>query len=132
VPPPAQPPRPGRFPDKSTGDRLFSGDLDAGFEEYIIVAKDDNHQCLVVRSYFDTTHPPQCFIAMDYFFKTMAEAIAAVARADLDFYTRGQQFSQAALDAVEAGADLSRFIAGRNEVENPPPVTAPWPDQSSF
>jgi len=102
-----------RFPNKSIGERLFCGNLIEGFAEFVIIAKDSEHHCMVVLlNNFDLQWPPAAAIAQEDFFDSMIDAVKNAAEEDVDYYGKRAEFSKKALDAAIKGEDVSEFIGG--------------------
>lgn len=106
------------FPSKHIGDRLYAGDLDDGFTEYVVIAKDENHRCMVVPlNDFDLKYPPQIRIANDWYQETMADAVRQAAEHDVRYHGGRSENAKAALAAASSGEDVSRFVDGYEDPE---------------
>ena len=106
------------FPSKEVGDRFYSGDLDDGFREFIVIAKDDEHHCMVVPlNEFDLDYPPQARIASDWHQETKADAVRKAAECDVRYHGGRSENAKAALAAAISGEDVSQFMDGYKEPE---------------
>lgn len=107
------------FPDKEVGDSLFSGDLDDGFAEYLIVAKDESHLCLIVLCGNDVRmkYPPPVHFACNWHYTTLKEAMIECARSDLSYHQKKVDFAKNVLHAIETDGDLRQFWNGWSEEE---------------
>ena len=102
-----------RFPHKNVGDRVFAGDLIDGFWECIVVAKNDEGVCLIVRADdFDLQNPPRVFVACDWMWSTMEEALQNAAEEDREYHEPRLKYAKAALVAVKNGVDLTSYRDG--------------------
>ena len=101
------------FPDKRVGDKLFHGDLEDGFTEYVIVSKNDNGICMIVSlDHFDLHHPSCAMIACNYHYQTIEDAIEEIAIIDQEYHGARLKRAEEALAAVKKKEDLSRFVDG--------------------
>lgn len=99
------------FPTKEVGDRLYSGDLEDGISEYIIIAKDENHRCMVVGLHdFDLKWPPEIHLATKCHKETMTDAVKHAAKIDIEYHGEKFELAKGALQAASNGQDLSRFL----------------------
>lgn len=100
------------FPNKLVGDKLYHGDLEEGISESVIVAKDDEGYCLICDSYINEMYPPACHYACDFHSETLRDEIQRIAKNDVDYHEPRLAFAKAALLALDAGEDVSRFAEG--------------------
>ena len=108
-----------QFPHKAVGDRLFCGDLDDGICEYVIIAKDSEHHCMVVMlNDFSLNYPPAPQIACDYHKESIIDAVKEAATADVKYHGGKAANARAALEAATKGEDVSAFIDGYEEPED--------------
>lgn len=100
------------FPGAKVGDRLWAGELSEGFAEYIIVRLLPNDFVGVVctGSKYELDFYPH--VATGEYYRSLAEAVMASANGDVDYHAPRLRFAHDALDAVNAGSDLSRFFDG--------------------
>jgi hypothetical protein len=106
------------FPHKSVGDMLYEGDLEDSVREYVIIAKDSEHHCMIVQmNNFCLRFPPSVSIATDYYSDSIADAVKREAARSLAYHHGRAVNAQAALDAATKGEDLSAFIDGYSEAE---------------
>lgn len=102
-----------KFPHKAVGDRLFYGDLDCGIEEYVIIAKDSEHYCMIVMlNEFDLNYPPFPTIACNEHKESIVDAVRDAATGDVEYYGGKAAYAKAALEAATKGEDVSAFIGG--------------------
>lgn len=107
------------FPNKKVGDRLYSGDLEVGITEYVIIAKDENHRCMVVRlNDFNLKWPPVSFLAHEDHKETLADAVRCAAESDVSYHVWRSEHAKAALEAASSGGDVSRFVGGYKDPED--------------
>lgn len=107
-----------KFPHKEVGDRLFHGDLEDGIAEYVIIAKDSEHHCMIVMiNNFHLHYPPAAGIACGYHKESIVDAVKEAATSDLMYHGGRSANAKAALDAATKGEDVSAFIDGYEEPE---------------
>ena len=107
-----------KFPHKAVGDRLFYGDLDDGIGEYVIIAKDSEHHCMIVMlNNFGLDYPPAPKIACDYHKESIIDAVKEAAQADAKYHGGRAANARAALEAATKGEDVDAFIYGYEEPE---------------
>lgn len=99
------------FFDKKVGDTLYSGDLDDGFGESIIIAKDKDGFCIVIQSQ-TMSEELRPLYACDWHYSSMQEAIRQQAKSDIEYYSPKLEFASKALSAANDDDDLSDFVKG--------------------
>lgn len=113
------PEEPAVFPDKNVGDFLYGGDFECGLTRYVIIAKNQNHHCMMIRTDdYDIANPsgPQIADKHDEF-ATKEEALAKFARTDLEYHGKRATLAQQALDAIASGKPIDDFVVGIGEEE---------------
>lgn len=103
-----------KLPNVNVGDRLYSYDLDDGLAEYLVVAKDDLHRCMIVLvGDFDLEYGPSTNIAASCF-ETPEEAMRAEAKRFVNDWAGDVENAQKLLHAIETKQPLSEFMQGAN------------------
>lgn len=103
-----------KFPTVNVGDRLYSYDMEEGLTEYLVVAKDDLHHCMIVLvGDFDLKYGPLTSIA-DSCFETPEEAMLEEAKRFVKYWAGDVENAQKLLHAIETKQPLSEFMQGAN------------------
>ena len=101
------------FPEVAVGDFLYGGDLESGIDRYLIVAKDDQGHCMVVRADdFDLDRVPFLYIANSDHKTTVAEVIKETSEYDIAYCRKRLENAKAAIEAANNGDDLEDFMVG--------------------
>ena len=101
------------FPDVAVDDFLYEGDLESGIDRYLIVAKDDQGHCMVVRADdFDLDRVPFLYIANSDHKTTVAEVIKETSEYDIAYCRKRLENAKAAIEAANNGDDLEDFMVG--------------------
>jgi hypothetical protein len=102
-----------KFPDKQSGDLLFSGDCDDGFCVSIIVAKDENDICMIVsKDEFNLKYPPPTRIACEWMFSTLEDAAKSAVESNIQYYEPRLKFTRKVEKALADGDDLGQLKNG--------------------
>jgi len=107
------------LPDVSIGDRLYEyAPSSEGLYEFIVVAKDEQHRCIIVRTGdFDLKYGPTIRLADKDARTTKKEAIKDGMQQYLKWYEKEVEFCKQALKAADENADMSEFESGFPEGE---------------
>lgn len=112
-------------PGVKSGDVLYGGDLEDGFSPRVVVAVAPGGHCLVVPLDADEYGPWRPSWASSSDHPTLAAAVAAGARHELEYTAPRLDWARRALAAALAGEDLTQFVDGFKEPDEPLPDDAP-------
>lgn len=98
-----------KFPAAKVGDLLWGGSLEEGFDSYVVIAKDDDGHCLVVKTklrYYES------FMAPTWLFLSLEEAIRDSIESDERYHQPRVKRLAEIKQALDSGASPDTFVAG--------------------
>jgi len=106
-----------RLQDAKIGDRLWSGSLEDGIQEYIIIAIAPDGRCLIVEVDDFNWKSPHVYdsrphVAIAMYHRSLSEAVAASAQSDLEYHAPRAEYARKAMAMVKAKKDLTPLIGG--------------------
>jgi len=103
------------YPDIKIGDYLYSCyNLELGIDEYVVISKNTQGQCLVCDTGLDVGQDTRYAIrwALKSCFRSKNEALRTAAKDDVEYHKPRLEMAERLLAALDAGEDTSSYEHG--------------------